>query len=241
MSRSSIEWTDETWNPVTGCEKVSPGCKHCYAERFAERFRGVDGHPYQQGFDPQLRPDRVEQPRAWKSPRMVFVNSMSDLFGDFVPDSYLAKVFRVMRDTPQHTYQILTKRAERLNRVAGGRWPAASGGGWTASHAVRDQGEQGPVQAEAPGVEGRGAVHDERRGCGVPRRHRCARGRSRTDADNRCATGAAQMGGERDRVQARVVWPRHALAGGLPMTWRRTSSMRLRPSPRRRAGDRPPC
>ncbi|MCA9676235.1 MAG: phage Gp37/Gp68 family protein [Kofleriaceae bacterium] len=114
MSRSSIEWTDETWNPVTGCEKVSPGCKHCYAERFAERFRGVDGHPYQQGFDPQLRPDRVEQPRAWKSPRMVFVNSMSDLFGDFVPDSYLAKVFRVMRDTPQHTYQILTKRAERL-------------------------------------------------------------------------------------------------------------------------------
>lgn len=114
MSRSSIEWTDETWNPVTGCEKVSPGCKHCYAERFAERFRGVSGHPYEHGFDPQLRPDRVEQPRGWKTPRMVFVNSMSDLFGDFVPDAYLAKVFKVMRETPQHTYQILTKRAERL-------------------------------------------------------------------------------------------------------------------------------
>lgn len=116
MSRSSIEWTDETWNPVTGCVKVSPGCKHCYAERFAERFRGVDGHPYEVGFDPSLRPDRVEQPLAWRTPRMVFVNSMSDLFGDFVPDDYLDRVFEVMRSTPQHTYQILTKRAERLQR-----------------------------------------------------------------------------------------------------------------------------
>jgi protein gp37 len=116
MSRSSIEWTDETWNPVTGCVKVSPGCKHCYAERFAERFRGVPRHPYQEGFDPTLRPDRLEQPRTWRSPRMVFVNSMSDMFGDFVPDEYLARVFEVMRSTPQHTYQILTKRADRLHR-----------------------------------------------------------------------------------------------------------------------------
>ncbi len=114
MARSSIEWTDETWNPVTGCEKVSPGCKHCYAERFAERFRGVEGHPYERGFDPQLRPDRIEQPRSWTTPRMVFVNSMSDLFGDFVPDTFLASVFKVMRETPQHTYQVLTKRSERL-------------------------------------------------------------------------------------------------------------------------------
>lgn len=114
MSRSSIEWTDETWNPVTGCEKISPGCKHCYAERFAERFRGVAGHPYEGGFDPQLRPDRIEQPRSWNTPRMVFVNSMSDMFGEFVPDAYLARVFKVMRETPQHTYQILTKRADRM-------------------------------------------------------------------------------------------------------------------------------
>jgi protein gp37 len=114
MSRSSIEWTDETWNPVTGCVKVSPGCKHCYAERFAERFRGVEGHPYEGGFDPELRPDRLEQPHSWRTPRMVFVNSMSDMFGEFVPDEYLSRVFAVMRDTPQHTYQILTKRAERL-------------------------------------------------------------------------------------------------------------------------------
>jgi len=114
MGKSSIEWTDETWNPVTGCIKVSPGCKHCYAERFAERFRGVDNHPFEAGFDPVLRPDRIEQPYRWRTPRMVFVNSMSDLFGDFVPNEFLARVFNVMRLTPQHTYQILTKRAPRL-------------------------------------------------------------------------------------------------------------------------------
>src|SRR6478736_10509469 len=86
MSKSAIEWTDETWNPVTGCEKISPGCKRCYAERFAERFRGVKGHPYEYGFDPQIRMDRIHQPFTWRTPRMVFVNSMSDLFGEFVPD-----------------------------------------------------------------------------------------------------------------------------------------------------------
>lgn len=127
MSRSSIEWTDETWNPVTGCEKISPGCKHCYAERFAERFRGVPGHPYKDGFDPTLRPDRVEQPFSWKTPRMVFVNSMSDLFGDFVPDDYLARVFATMRATPQHTYQVLTKRADRLRAwTTGQKWLASA-------------------------------------------------------------------------------------------------------------------
>jgi protein gp37 len=116
---TKIEWTDETWNPVTGCVKVSPGCKHCYAETFAERFRGVvmptgKRHVFHEGFEPTLRPARLEQPLSWKTPRMVFVNSMSDLFGEFVPDTFLAAVFEVMRATPQHTYQVLTKRAERL-------------------------------------------------------------------------------------------------------------------------------
>lgn len=123
MSKSAIEWTDETWNPVTGCEKISPGCKRCYAERFAERFRGVKGHPYEQGFDPQLRRDRINQPFSWRTPRMVFVNSMSDLFADFVPDPVLEEIFNVMKNTPQHTYQVLTKRAERLRTwTAGRKW-----------------------------------------------------------------------------------------------------------------------
>ncbi len=116
---TTIEWTDETWNPVTGCVKVSPGCKHCYAETFAERFRGVvmpGGrlHVFHNGFDPQLRPERLGQPFKWHTAKRVFVNSMSDLFGEFVPDEYLARVFEVMRATPHHTYQVLTKRAERL-------------------------------------------------------------------------------------------------------------------------------
>lgn len=114
MAKTAIEWTDETWNPVTGCAKVSPGCKHCYAERFAERFRGVAGHPYEAGFDPVLRPERLSQPAQWRTPRMVFVNSMSDLFGEFVPDEFLGRVFDVMRETPRHIYQVLTKRAPRL-------------------------------------------------------------------------------------------------------------------------------
>lgn len=111
---TKIEWTDETWNPVTGCMKVSPGCKHCYAERFAERFRGTVGHPFATGFDPTLRPERLAHPFRWRSPRMVFVNSMSDLFGEFVPDEYIGRVFDVMRLTPRHTYQVLTKRADRM-------------------------------------------------------------------------------------------------------------------------------
>jgi protein gp37 len=116
---TKIEWTDETWNPVTGCVKVSPGCKHCYAQTFAERFRGTvmpsgKPHPFFPGFDPTLRPDRLDKPFQWKTPRRVFVNSMSDLFGEFVPDAFLARVFDTMRRTPQHTYQVLTKRADRM-------------------------------------------------------------------------------------------------------------------------------
>ena len=91
MSLSShIEWTDATWNPVRGCTKISPGCKHCYAETFAERFRGVKGHPYEQGFDLRLVPEKLTEPFQWRSPKLVFVNSMSDLFQDGVPDDYIA-------------------------------------------------------------------------------------------------------------------------------------------------------
>lgn len=112
--RSAIEWTDATWNPVTGCTKVSPGCTHCYAETFAERWRGIVGHPYEQGFELRLWPNRLDVPHRWKAPRRIFVNSMSDLFHEGVPDRFVHEVFRVMADTPRHTFQILTKRAERL-------------------------------------------------------------------------------------------------------------------------------
>lgn len=112
--KSEIEWTDATWNPVTGCTKVSPGCKHCYAETFAERFRGVPGHPYEQGFDLRLWPERLEIPLRWKAPRMIFVNSMSDLFHEAVPDEFIRSVFLTMARAEQHTFQVLTKRAGRL-------------------------------------------------------------------------------------------------------------------------------
>ncbi|MEX0704186.1 MAG: phage Gp37/Gp68 family protein [Planctomycetales bacterium] len=111
---SSIEWTDATWNPVRGCTKVSPGCAHCYAETFAERFRGVPGHPYEQGFDLRLVPEKLAEPLKWSKPRMVFVNSMSDLFHDDVPDDYIAAVVEVMCLAKWHVFQVLTKRSERL-------------------------------------------------------------------------------------------------------------------------------
>jgi protein gp37 len=111
---SKIEWTDATWNPVRGCTKISPGCKHCYAETFAERFRGVPGHPYSQGFDLKLVPGKLAEPLRWKAPKAVFVNSMSDLFLEGVPDDYIEAVARVMELAPWHTFQVLTKRSERL-------------------------------------------------------------------------------------------------------------------------------
>ena len=110
---SSIEWTESTWNPVTGCTKVSPGCAHCYAETFAERFRGVEGHPYEMGFDLTLRPERLALPLEWKGPRSIFVNSMSDLFHEDVPEDYVAMVFDTMERASWHTFQVLTKRPER--------------------------------------------------------------------------------------------------------------------------------
>ena len=111
---STIEWTDATWNPVRGCTKVSAGCKHCYAETFSERWRGTPGHPYEQGFDLRLVPEKLTDPIRWSRSRMVFVNSMSDLFQKGVPSSYIAAVFETMKLADWHVYQVLTKRARRL-------------------------------------------------------------------------------------------------------------------------------
>jgi protein gp37 len=113
-SSSKIEWTDATWNPVRGCTKISPGCKHCYAETFAERFRGVPGHPYEHGFDLRLVPEKLMEPLRWSSPRRVFVNSMSDLFHDDVPKEYIVSVARVMQLARWHTFQVLTKRSKQM-------------------------------------------------------------------------------------------------------------------------------
>jgi protein gp37 len=115
MSLSSkIEWTDATWNPVRGCTKISPGCQHCYAKTFSERFRGVKGHPFEQGFDIRLVPEKLGEPIRWSTSRRIFVNSMSDLFHPEVPDDYIEKVCRVMLAANWHTYQVLTKRSERM-------------------------------------------------------------------------------------------------------------------------------
>lgn len=115
---SAIEWTDATWNPVRGCTKVSPGCKHCYAETFAERFRGVPGHPYEQGFDLLLVPGKLLEPLRWARSRRIFVNSMSDLFQEGVPDKFVRQVFEVMATADWHIYQMLTKRASRMRALA---------------------------------------------------------------------------------------------------------------------------
>ena len=116
-ANTKIEWTDATWNPVRGCTKISPGCKHCYAETFAERFRGVKGHPFEFGFDLRLVPEKLGDPIRWSTPRKIFVNSMSDLFHEDVSDEYIENVCRVMLAANWHTYQILTKRAERMSRL----------------------------------------------------------------------------------------------------------------------------
>lgn len=116
-NNSTIEWTDATWNPVRGCTKISDGCKHCYAETFAERFRGVKGHPYEQGFDLRLVPEKLAEPLRWRNPKMIFVNSMSDLFHENVPEEYVVAVAKVMVTAKWHTYQVLTKRSDRLRRL----------------------------------------------------------------------------------------------------------------------------
>ncbi len=118
MNKTAIEWTEVTWNPVTGCDKVSEGCKNCYALRLAERFRGVTDHPYEQGFDLRLWPERLMQPLHWKLPRTVFVNSMSDLFHEQIPEAFIHRVFAVMQEASRHRFQILTKRHLRLASMA---------------------------------------------------------------------------------------------------------------------------
>lgn len=120
--KTDIEWTDATWNPVTGCIKVGPGCDNCYAERFAERWRGIDGHPYEQGFDLRLWPSRLNQPALWKKPRMIFVNSMSDLFQKEIDRTFIDQVFDAMETADWHVYQVLTKRSSLMRRYVQKRY-----------------------------------------------------------------------------------------------------------------------
>lgn len=127
--KSTIEWTDSTWNPVTGCTKLSAGCDHCYAERWSERFRGVEGHPFESGFDLTLRPARVSQPLSWSRSRMIFVNSMSDLFHKRIPLPFIAKVFDTMERADWHVFQVLTKRSSLMRRFVNNRFPDSSAPG----------------------------------------------------------------------------------------------------------------
>ena len=124
---SAIEWTDATWNPVTGCTKISAGCDHCYAERFSERFRGTPGHPFETGFDLTLRPERLEQPLRWRKPRMIFVNSMSDLFHKDIPPEFIVRVFDTMERAHWHTFQVLTKRSSLMRDFLRRRYGAIRG------------------------------------------------------------------------------------------------------------------
>jgi len=117
-TKSNIEWTEMTWNPVTGCVKVSPGCKHCYAETLSKRLKAMGVERYQNGFSVAMHEDLVELPMKWKRPRIVFVNSMSDLFQEQVPLTFIRRVFETMAQCPQHQFQVLTKRAERLAELA---------------------------------------------------------------------------------------------------------------------------
>jgi protein gp37 len=119
---TQIEWTDATWNPVTGCTKITRGCDLCYAERFSERFRGVPGHPFENGFDLKLRPERLQQPLTWRQPRRIFVNSMSDLFHKEIPKSFIDCVFTTMEAADWHTFQILTKRSSLMTRYLHNRY-----------------------------------------------------------------------------------------------------------------------
>ena len=114
MAKSKIEWTESTWNPVTGCTKISPGCKHCYAERLAARLKAMGNPSYRNGFAPTLHSHMLERPLTWKKPQLVFVNSMSDLFHEDVPDEFIFRIFDVMRQADWHSFQVLTKRSDRL-------------------------------------------------------------------------------------------------------------------------------
>src|SRR5258707_1737721 len=124
---TSIEWTDATWNPVTGCTKISAGCDNCYAERFSERFRGTPGHPFENGFDLTLRPQRLDEPLSWRRPRMIFVNSMSDLFHKDVPKEFIGRVFDTMERAHWHTFQVLTKRSSLMRNFLRNRYGSSQG------------------------------------------------------------------------------------------------------------------
>jgi protein gp37 len=124
---TAIEWTDATWNPVTGCTKISAGCDHCYAERFSERFRGTRDHSYENGFDLTLRPERLEQPLRWRKPCMIFVNSMSDLFHKEVPKEFIAQVCDTMERAHWHTFQVLTKRSSLMRDFLRRRYGSSRG------------------------------------------------------------------------------------------------------------------
>ena len=133
MASAGPRW--QSWNPVTGCTHASAGCAHCYAERFAERWRGLPGHHYEHGFDPMLRPERLDLPLRWRTPRHVFVTSMGDLFHDTVPDDYVRRVFAVMEQARWHVFHVLTKRAARLQELSGSLpWPANVEAGVTVEH-----------------------------------------------------------------------------------------------------------
>jgi protein gp37 len=144
---STIQWTDATWNPISGCTQISPGCDHCYALTFAERFRGVPNHPYEQGFDLKLWPARLELPLRWRKPRRIFVNSMSDLFHEDVPEDFIRQVFEVMRQAHWHIFQVLTKRPRRMAALSPALpWPPHVWAGtsveldrytWRANHCLR--------------------------------------------------------------------------------------------------------
>ncbi|EIC64353.1 DUF5131 family protein [Mycobacteroides abscessus] len=138
--KTGIEWTDATWNPISGCDKVSLGCDGCYAEAIAERFRGTPGHYYENGFDVQLRPNMLEMPlsKKWAEPRRIFVNSMSDLYHDAVPYTYLAQVYAVMALAPQHTFQVLTKRHGRMHSVLTSKDLSRTGAGLSLETMVRN-------------------------------------------------------------------------------------------------------
>lgn len=122
--KTAIEWTNATWNPVTGCTKISPGCDNCYAERFSERFRDVPGHPFEHGFDLKLRPERITQPLKWRKPKMIFVNSMSDLFHKEIPNHYIDQVFETMERANWHVFQVLTKRSSLMKKYINNRYGA---------------------------------------------------------------------------------------------------------------------
>lgn len=117
-TKTKIEWTEVTWNPVTGCTKISPGCKHCYAERMAIRLKAMSNPRYARGFEVVFHEDLLKAPRQWRSPRRVFVNSMSDVFHEAVPESFIRRLFQTMADCQRHTFQLLTKRSERLKALA---------------------------------------------------------------------------------------------------------------------------